>query len=472
MPLHQGDAPLFDALQEYARRTPAIFHVPGHKQGRWAPAEWRQLLGPQALGIDLTEAPGLDDLHAPEGVIAQAQALAADAFGAAASHFLVGGTTAGIQALLLTACQPGDTVLVPRHAHRSILGGLIMAGLKPAWIQPDWADGLDIALGLSPAAIRQAIADHPGARALVLVHPTFYGVASSLQESIRAAHDAGLIVVTDEAHAAHFSFAPGMPVPALRAGVDGTVQSLHKTGGSLTQSAICHLAQNSQLGAPRLQEMLRLVQTTSPSYLLMASLDVARRHLVQQGAAQWATAVETANQLRERLGALAFPTPYPYVQDPTKLVIDTRPLGLTGFAAANQLWEQGIAVESAGYGFILAVITPGDRPSELERFERAVQGLRAEGPAPGYLGRPPVSEALQTPREAYLGRKEPVPLASAVGRMAAEMVAPYPPGIPVLVPGERITADTLAYLGRAVETGHHLQGPVDPSLRTIQVVKE
>lgn len=472
MPLHQESAPLFEALQEYARKAPAIFHVPGHKQGRWAPADWAQVIGTQALGIDLTEAPGLDDLHAPEGVIAQAQELAAAAFGAASSHFLVGGTTAGLHALLLAACQPGDTVLVPRHAHRSILGGLILAGLVPAWIEPEYADGLDIALGVSPSAVRQALAANPGARALVLVHPTFYGVASSISEVVQAAHAAGVMVLTDEAHAAHFAFAPSMPEPALQVGVAGTVQSLHKTGGSLTQSAICHVAHGSRLSPSRLQEALRLVQTTSPSYLLMASLDVARRHLVQQGAAEWSIAVEMAERLRERLGALVFPTPPSYTQDPTKLVIDTRPLGLTGFAAANQLWEQQIAVESAGYGFLLAVMTPGDHMATIERLERALKGLRPEGPKPGYLGPPPVSEAVQSPRDAYLGPKVSIALKDALGRIAAEMVAPYPPGIPVLVPGEKITGDTLEYLGKAVQTGHHLQGPVDACLRTIQVVKE
>lgn len=471
MSLQQNAAPLFEALQDYARRNPATFHVPGHKQGRWAPADWLSTMG-QALSIDLTEAPGLDDLHAPEGVIAKAQELAAAAFGAASSHFLVGGTTAGLHAMLLAACQPGDTVLIPRHAHRSILGGLMLAGLRPAWIQPDYADGLDIALGLSAASVRQAIVENPRARALVLVHPTFYGVASPLQDVIREAHDAGLIVVADEAHAVHFAFAPDMPEPALRVGVDGTVQSVHKTGGSLTQSAICHLSAQSKISPLRLQEMLRLVQTTSPSYLLMASLDVARRHLVQHGAAAWGLAVEAATKLRERLGALVYSTPPSYLQDPTKLVIDTRELGLTGFAAAGQLWDQGIAVESAGYGFVLAVITPGDTASAVDRLEQALARLRPEGPLPGFLGQPPVAEAVLAPREAYLGAKETVVLAHAVGRIAAEMVAPYPPGIPVLVPGEMITADTLAYLGSAVQTGHHLQGPADPCLRTIQVVKE
>lgn len=472
MPLHQSAAPLFEALQDYRRRAPAIFHVPGHKQGRGAPTEWRSTIGRQALAIDLTEAPGLDDLHAPEGVIAQAQALAAKAFRAGSSHFLVGGSTAGLHAMILAAARPGETVLVPRNAHRSVLGAIILAGVNPIWIQPEYAEGLDIALGLRSGTVTEMVADHPSTRALLLVHPTFYGITSPLREQIGAAHAAGVAVIADEAHGTHFSFAPRMPEPALAAGVDGTVQSLHKTGGSLTQSALCHLAQGSRISPTRLQEMLRLVQTTSPSYILMASLDVARRDLVLRGEALWTRAVELAARVRERLGGLVYSVPAGYTADPTKVVVDVRNLKMTGFAAARQLWEQGVAVESAGYGFFLLVLSPGDTRTSVDRLLRAVRSLRAEGSGPSSLGPPPRTVSLLSPREAYLGAKQSVPLASAVDRVAAELVAPYPPGIPVLVPGERVTGETVAFLTRAVQTGHHLQGPADPSLRTIQVVKE
>ena len=468
MVLQQQQAPLFDAVRAYAQQVRAPMHVPGHKLGRAAPAPWREFVGEAALSIDLTEAPGLDDLHAPEGVIAEAQALAAEAFGANRSFFLVGGTTAGLHALILAACQPGATVAVPRHAHRSVLGALILAGANPAWVRVAFHEELDIATNLDEASLRQAL---PGAAAALLVHPTYYGVASRLTREIALVHEHGLPVLVDEAHGAHFAFHPALPPSSLSMGADGVVQSIHKTGGSLTQSSICHLGSNSRLDEQRLRAMLRLVQSTSPSYLLMASLDAARRDLALHGQERWEQAIHLAHQTRRRLESLPGVRVYPS-DDPTKLVIDLRGRGLTGFTAAELLWEQGVAVESAGLGYVLAVMTPGDSPGTADALVGAVAAL-PEGPgAPPRPPEPPWPEVVISPREAYLGSKEPVPLQHAAGRIAAELVAPYPPGIPVVAPGERLTPDLIAYLQQAVAAGHHLQGPADSHLHTIQVVRE
>lgn len=463
----QHRAPLFEALQEYVARAKAPMHIPGHKQGRAAPPAWRDLLG-DALAIDLTEAPGLDDLHAPEGAIAEAQELAAGAFGARASYFLVGGTTAGLHALILTACRPGDRIAVPRNAHRSVIGALVLAGAIPSWVRVTFHEELDIATQLAPSSLEAAL---PGTAGALLINPTYYGVAGNMAGQIDRIHRHGIPVLVDEAHGTHFAFHPALPPSALSLGADGVVQSVHKTGGSLTQSSICHLGRDARLSQSRLREMLRLVQSTSPSYLLMASLDLARRELSLHGHAMWDRAIDLAHSARQRLADLKGIRVH-HSDDPTKLLIDVRGRGLTGFQASAHLWEQGVAVESAGLGYVLAVLTPGDTTASIDTLVGVVSEL-PEGPgAPPPPPEPPWPVVELSPREAYLGEKVSVPLAEAVGRIAAELVAPYPPGIPVVAPGERLTPDVVTYLRHAAAAGHHLQGPADPGLHLIQVVKE
>lgn len=469
MKADQHRAPLFEALKAYAREVRAPLHVPGHKMGQAAAEEWRVYVGRAALSLDQTEAPGLDDLHAPDGVIAEAQALAAEAFGAGQSFFLVGGTTAGLHALVLAACRPGDAIAVPRHAHRSVLGALILAGLRPHWVRVEFDPELGVATHLDRQSLAQAL---PAVSAALLVHPTYYGIASDLEAEIDLVHGAGLPVLVDEAHASHFAFHPGFPAPALTLGADGVVQSLHKTGGSLTQSSVCHLGHGSRLNPARVQEMLRLVQSTSPSYLLMASLDTARRELALHGREAWGRALELAALARRRVAALDGIRLHP-TDDPTKLLIDVRGRGLTGFRTAELLWsESQVAVEAAGLTYVLAVLTPGDSPATVEALARALEQLPEGAGTLELPPEPPWPEVVVTPREAYLGEKRSVPLTEAVGRIAAELVAPYPPGIPVVAPGERLTADVVQYLSHAVRLGHHLQGPADPALRSIQVMEE
>ncbi|MFZ5814159.1 MAG: aminotransferase class I/II-fold pyridoxal phosphate-dependent enzyme [Bacillota bacterium] len=469
MAQQQERAPLFEALLSYTRKVRAPLHIPGHKMGRGAPPLWRSFLGEQALSIDLTEAPGLDDLHAPEGVIAEAQALAAAAFGAERSYFLVGGTTAGLHALILSACRPGDAIAVPRHAHRSILGALVLAGARPHWVRVSFSPELGVATHLDQRSLQQAL---DGASAAVLVHPTYYGIASRLRTEIELIHRHGLPVLVDEAHGSHFSFHPDLPPSSLSLGADGVVQSLHKTGGSLTQSSICHLGRQSRLTESRLREMLRLVQSTSPSYLLMASLDLARRELAVNGQAMWDRALEQARTARRRLEAIRGIRLYP-TDDPTKLLIDLSGRGITGFQAAEVLWQDfGVAVEASGLTYVLAVLSPGDSPETVEALVSGLDGLPTGDGRPLLPPEPPWPEVVVSPREAYLGAKATVPLERAVGRIAAELVAPYPPGIPVVAPGERLTREVVAYLAHAVEAGYHLQGPADPYLQSIQVMEE
>ncbi len=468
MACNQNAAPLLDALRGYVAKSRAPFHVPGHKQGRMAASDWKALLGDQTLALDLTEAPGLDDLHAPEGAILEAQVLAAAAYGASKSFFLVGGTTAGLHALILTACKPGDRLVVPRHAHRSVLGAMILAGVTPVWIPVRFHEELDVALA---PLFEEADPAWRQASAAVLVHPTYYGITGAITEDIRRFHNAGLPVLVDEAHGAHFGFHPSLPPSALSLGADGVVQSTHKTGGSLTQSSICHLGQGHRLNEDRVREMLRLVQSTSPSYLLMASLDVARRELAVRGRALWESALELAHGARRRLSAFKGIRVLES-DDATKLLIDVRGRGLTGFQASEHLWSLGVAVESSGQGWVLAVVTPGDSPESMDQLVGAVDNLPFRTGSVVPAPTPPWPEVVVPPRDAYLGKKERVQLEHSTGRIAAELVAPYPPGIPVVAPGERLTAEVVHYLQHAVAAGYHLQGPTDPHLSTIQVMEE
>ncbi len=466
--LSQERAPLFEALLQYVQTVKAPLHVPGHKMGRAAPPLWREFLGERALSIDLTEAPGLDDLHAPEGAIAEAQELAAQAFGAAASFFLVGGTTAGLHALVLAACRPGDTIAVPRHAHRSVAGALILSGAKPAWIRTRFHPELDLAEGIHEASLTEALQT---SSALVLVHPTYFGHVDRLAMAVQQAHASEIPVLVDEAHGTHFAFHPDLPPPALATGADGVVQSVHKTGGSLTQSSLCHLGADHRLDRPRLAEMLRLVQSTSPSYLLMASLDLARRELYHSGYAAWDRVLDLAVGTRKRLCALRGIRVHPSA-DPTKIVIDVRGRGITGVQAAQSLWSEGVAVESSGLGFVLAVLSPGDSIETVDYLVGATNRLPHGPGVPPPPPEPPWPETVLIPREAALGRKRLVPLGDAVGLIAAETVAPYPPGIPVVTPGERLTPEVISYLQHVSQAGYRLQGPADPTLSAIQVVEE
>lgn len=466
----QDRAPLYEALLAYTNRRPTIFHVPGHKQGRGAPPVLRALLQEHGLALDLTEAMGLDDLHAPEGCIAQAQGLAAAAFGAGQTYFLVGGTTAGLQALIMAACRPGDTLLVPRHAHQSMIGGLILSGAVPHYIRPQYDSELDLPLGITPEALAEALAHRQDARAVSLVHPTYHGVPAQLSGLIEQAHDRGLPVLVDEAHGAHFAFHPALPSPALTQGADGVAQSLHKTGGSLTQSSLLHLAVQTRLVPHRVRSILRLIQTSSPSYLLMVSLDLARRQLALYGEEQWERALETAAYARCRLGAVVREWAF---ADPTRLVIDVRRWQVSGPSAAAQLWQQGIAVELAGPSYVLALVSPSDGKAEVDRLIQALYGLQADGSAvSGSLGEPPWPSVAMPPRTAFLAEHELVPFEQAGGRVAGEFIAPYPPGIPALAPGEYVTGDVIEYLRNCMMRGIHLQGPADPDLRMILVVRE
>lgn len=482
----QDSAPIAAALQAYREEGVLRLHMPGHKG--------RPLSLPDLASLDATEVPGLDDLHDASGPIAEAQSLCANLYGARESFFLVGGSTAGIVALVLASSEPGRPVIVPRHAHRSILSGLVLGGARPVWVEPLYDPATDLVLGVPADRYRRALEQEPQATAVWAVAPTYQGVAPDLTTVAALAEARGLPLLVDEAHGAHFPFDDRLPRPALAQGAAAVVQSAHKTLAALTQTAWLHIG-SDRVDRERLRGALRLVQTSSPSYVLMASLDLARQQLAGEGKTLLARAVDAALNLRAALSGhggaprLAVPTPVGELAiqlDPTKLWLDVGTLGLTGPEADRRLRRLGVQVEMAGPRHLLAMLTLADGEGEARRLLTALKDLlrsaaadhssasvqRTNGGAGLWLAREPAvrTQPELTPREALFQRHQSVSLEAAAGRVAAESLVPYPPGVPLVMPGERLTEDVLAWVREALEAGVRFQGAVDPSLQRILVI--
>ncbi|RKO67966.1 aminotransferase class I/II-fold pyridoxal phosphate-dependent enzyme [Desulfofundulus salinus] len=479
--MNQQEAPLVAALYAHCARSYAHLHVPAHRQGEAIFPEWQG--GKEILQLDLTELPGLDDLHRPEGVIARAQALAAELFGAGQTFFLVNGSTVGITALFLALCRPGDEILLPRNAHRAVLGGLIFSGAKPVFLEPVVIEEFGIAAGLTPQVVAGALEKHPQAKGLLVLHPTYYGVTGDLPRLVGLAHGVNKPVLADEAHGVHFAFHAVLPPPALQCGVDAAVQSMHKMGGSLTQSSLLHLKGN-RVDVLKTARALRLLQSSSPSYLLLASLDGARRQLATKGREMLERAVGLAREVRQALSRLPGITllgeehlgrPGANGLDPTRLVISLRCVGLTGYQAARILArDYRVQVEMADYYNLVVVIGIGTTRQDCELLIRGLQGVvRRVGAGQSLVAcpeRPPLPVGRLTPRQAWLAPSRPLPLEECAGHICAEWVNVSPPGIPLLYPGEEIGPEMVEYLQWVRNLSLPVQGPEDPGLASLRVV--
>jgi arginine decarboxylase len=471
--------PLVDRLWAAARRDTAPFHVPGHKKGAAAPL--RDLWGAAMFAADLTELPELDNLYGPSGVIAEAQVLAAQTFGADRTFFLTNGSTAGVIGAILATCGPGDEILLPRNVHRSALSGLILSGAWPVWLEPE--PGLDLAGVVTLAEVERALALHPRARALLLVSPTYQGLCGSLGPIAQLAQDRGLPLLVDEAHGAHFGFHPELPRSALSWGADLVVQSTHKTLGSLTQSSMLHV-QGDRLNRDRLAQALAMVGSSSPSYLLLASLDGAREQVAGADCQEmFGAAIALARSAVARIEALGLQVlDSGAVQDPLRLTLDLRGSGLGGYDLDDRLSDLGVIAELPGLQSLTFVFSLGTMVRDVDRLVAGLAAILGELPAdPGDIGaefRTLLSEtgtieariAAMTPREAFFAAQERLPLDQTIGRVCTEIVCPYPPGIPVLLPGERVTAEAIELLQRVQAAGGILTGCGDPELRTLSVV--
>jgi lysine decarboxylase len=478
----QHKAPIFEALCSYRVVGAALLHMPGHRGGAGFEAAELAAVG----SLDFTEVPGLDDLHSPDGPIAEALELLARAFGAGHSYFLVNGASSGIHALLLTVSQQGRPVLVPRYAHRSFWSGLVMSGARPVYYPGRIVPDLGIVVGLDLEALEQRLEENPQATAVFATSPTFFGTCSDLRAVARVAGRYGKMVMVDEAHGAHFRFHPALPEPALQQGCAAAVQGLHKTLPVLTQGAALHVAAGAFPGT-RLQRAYSAVTTTSPSYPLLASMDLARRLMVLRGEALRAEALRRAQWCRERLRRLpGVSCPQEELAqvtgvtgvDPLKVVIAVEGLEIDGLQVARLLRERwGVQVEMAQPGFVLAMFSLCHQPEDWRRLVAGMEEISRQYAGGARRRRrplqalPPEGEVVMTPREAFFADRVAVPWQEAAGAIAAEAIAPYPPGIPCILPGERVSREALEYVREAARMGWRIQGATDASLRTLEVIR-
>ena len=494
-PLDQNRTPYFDVLLDYVDAGVVPFHTPGHQQGHGMDRAFREFVGENVLAIDLTQIRGLDDLLQPEEALVEAQALAAEAYGADHSFFLINGSTSGNQCMMMAALNPGEKIAIPRNSHKSALGGLIMSGAMPVYMHPEVSETLHMDHGVTPQTVEQTLSAHPDIRAVYIVSPTYYGVQSNLTEIARISHAHGVPLIVDEAWGPHFHFHPSLPKDALASGADMCINSTHKMLGSMSQTAMLHV-KGKRIPLDRLKAVYKLFLSTSPNLVLIASLDVARRQMATQGTALLTKTIELANQTRGRLNAV--PGIYcfgeelidgkgVYEIDPTKITVTVKEIGYTGYEAEEILRRRyNVQVELADLFNCVALFTIGTTPEAAESFVFAVSELAREdrpvdifSPS-GVLDRrlktgtyrlPDPPPVRLSPREAFLSPTEFVSFRESAGRICAEVITPYPPGIPVISPGEEITREIIDYLRLEKRAGVRMQGPYDDDLRRIRVVK-
>lgn len=471
-----------EALEEFKKMRIVPFDVPGHKRGRGNP-ELLEFLGEKCLSVDVNSMKPLDNLCHPVSVIRFAEEIAADAFGAASAFFMVGGTTSAVQAMIFSCAGEGDEIIMPRNVHRSAINALIMCGATPVYVNPSTDNTLGISLGMARADFERAIDEHPSAKAILVNNPTYYGVCSDLRTIVRIAHSRGMKVLVDEAHGTHFYFGENMPVSAMAAGADMAAVSMHKSGGSLTQSSM--LLMGSAVNADYVRQIVNLTQTTSASYLLMVSLDISRRNLALRGREIFGTVTGLSEYARGEINAIgdfyAFSREIidgdrVFDFDATKLAVSTLPVGLAGIEVYDILRDEyDIQVEFGDLSNILCYVSVGDRRRDIERLIGALSEIRRlykKSPA-GMMTTEYISPKVETtPKAAFFAPKKQLPLAMTSGRVAAEFVMCYPPGIPILAPGEVITSDISDYIAYAKDKGCSLTGTEDPKCELINVVED
>ena len=479
--LNQERAPIYEALERFRKMRVVPFDVPGHKHGKGNP-ELVELLGEKCVGIDVNSMKPLDNLCHPVSVIREAEELAAEAFGAAHAFLMVGGTTSSVQSMVLSCCKRGDKIIMPRNVHRSAINALVLCGAQPIYVNPDVDCRLGISLGMRLEQVEAAIRNNPDAVAVFVNNPTYYGVCSDLRSIVKLAHEHGMLVLADEAHGTHFYFGEGLPVSAMAAGADITAVSMHKSGGSLTQSSFLLTGPGVSVGHVR--QIINLTQTTSGSYLLLSSLDISRRNLALRGRREFEKVMDLAEYAREEInnigGYYAFSQDLVngnsiFAFDRTKLSVHTLEIGLAGIEVYDILRDEyDIQIEFGDIGNILAYLSIGDRRQEVERLVSALAEVkrRYKKDRAGMLSQEYIDpKVVATPQESFYAPKESLPLEQTAGRICSEFVMCYPPGIPILAPGEEITEDILNYIVYAKEKGCSMTGPEDPGIRHLNVLK-
>ena len=479
--MDQSRAPLLEALERLKADRVVPFDVPGHKRGKGNP-ELTEFLGEKCVGIDVNSMKPLDNLCHPTSVIKEAEELAAEAFGAAHAFFMVGGTTSSVQAMILSNVKKGDKIILPRNVHQSVINSLVLCGAVPVYVNPSTNKRLGIALGMSVKDVAKVIEENPTAKAILINNPTYYGICSDLKQITDMAHRHGIKVLVDEAHGTHFYFGKNMPISAMAAGADMAAVSMHKSGGSLTQSSI--LLCGKDMNEHYVRQIINLTQTTSGSYLLLSSLDISRRNLALRGEQIFKKVQDFSQYARDEINAIG--DYYAYSKelingdsifdfDTTKLSVNTLGVGLAGIEVYDILRDEyGIQIEFGDLGNILAYMSVGDKTKNIERLISALGEIRRLYKKDGsdmleseYIN--PV--VAMSPQTAFYADKQSMPIDECAGKVCTEFVMCYPPGIPILAPGEMITKEIIEYIKYAKAKGCLLTGPESMDASRLNILK-
>ncbi|MGN0373316.1 MAG: aminotransferase class I/II-fold pyridoxal phosphate-dependent enzyme [Enterocloster sp.] len=476
----QKSAPIYEALERFRRRRVVPFDVPGHKRGRGNP-ELVELLGEKCVGLDVNSMKPLDNLGHPVSVIRRAEELTAQAFGAAHAFLMVNGTTSSVQTMILSVCKAGDKVILPRNVHKSVINALVLCGGIPVYARAGVNPKIGIAVGVEAEEMRRVMDENPDAVAVFMNNPTYYGICSDIRKIAEMAHERNMKMLMDEAHGTHLYFGEGLPLSGIAAGADMAAVSMHKSGGSLTQSSI--LLCGPDVDAEYVRQIINLTQTTSASYLLLSSLDISRRNLALRGRESFAKVTRMAEYARNEINGIGGYYAYGkdlingdsvFDYDVTKLSVYTQGIGLTGIEVYDLLRDEyDIQIEFGDIGNILAYISIGDRIQDIERLVGALEDIRhryQRDAADLYCGDFIQPEEVMTPQKAFYAEKKQVPIREAAGAVCAELVMCYPPGIPILTPGERITEEIIEYILYAKEKRCSLQGTRDPLVEYLSVI--
>ncbi len=478
----QNRAPIAEALKQFEKAKIVPFDVPGHKRGK-GNLELADFFGKKAVSLDVNAMKPLDNVTHPVSIIKEAEMLAAEAFQAKHAFFMVNGTTSAVQNMIYATIRAGEKIILPRNVHKSVINALVLGGGVPVYVETPVLKELEIAAGMTLAGVKQAIREHPDAKAVFVNNPTYYGICSDVMGIAQLAHQAGMKVLVDEAHGAHLYFGKTLPVNAMLAGADMAAVSMHKSGGSLTQSSFLLIGES--MDSEYMRQIINLTQTTSASYLLMASLDIARKNLALKGAKIFERVALLAQYARDEINSIGDYYAYAtelidrsgvYDFDVTKLSVKTTDLGLTGVEVYDMLRDEyDIQIEFGDTANILAYISVGDREQDIERLVGALSEIRRRFKRDKKELLPYqeiVPQVILSPQQAFYADKEKTVLAASTGRISGEMVMCYPPGIPIVAPGERITSDIVSYIEYAKFKGCSLMGTEDATVGSILTISE
>ncbi len=491
---NQKVTPYFDALERYVDDGTIPFHVPGHQQGRGTPEAFKTFIKEKGLAADITQVLGLDDIHQPLDVCKRAQELAAKAYCSDFTYFLINGSSSGNHAMLLSTCCPGDKVIMPRNCHKSVMGAAILSGIEPVYVEPEYDMEMHVDHAVTPETIEKAIIENPSAVAVMIVSPTYYGATADTKRIAEIVHKYNKILLVDEAWGAHLRFHDGLPLSAMQAGADIAINSTHKVLSGMSQAAMLHV-KTDRIDPGRVHTALRLFLSTSPSCLLVASLDVARMQMATEGKKLLSKTIKLADYLRDNIslipgmrcyGRELIGRPGVFDFDATKLVFSARDMGYTGYDMEKILrYDFNIQIELSDIFNNVALITIGHdeaiADSLIDAFKKIASSRRYptsldvlsvyESKQSKRFELPDWPETATTPREAFFAPQETVMFEDSGNRVCGEIVTPYPPGIPILRPGDLISEEIIEYIKIELAGGAHIQGPVDHTMRTIRVLR-